>query len=68
MSRLLTLAPVLAIGLLGPATAAEACTVCPLGSGRNADAYLWAGLLVSLVQCVGIGSLVVWVRRRNQEA
>ena len=58
----------LALATALPAGMAEACTVCPLGSGRNADAYLWAGLLVSAVQCVGIGSLVYWVRKRNLEA
>lgn len=47
---------------------AEACTVCPLGSARNGQAYLIAGVLVSAVQLTAGVSLVLWVRRQNRRS
>ncbi|MEB3299022.1 MAG: hypothetical protein VKO21_06000 [Candidatus Sericytochromatia bacterium] len=45
---------------------AEACTVCPLGSERNGQAYIVAGVLVSVVQFTAAGVLVYWLRKNNR--
>jgi len=43
---------------------AQACTVCPLGSGQTGKTYLITGLLISVTQMASLGTLVWWWRRR----
>lgn len=60
---LLLFAAVFLTLLLAPEVA-EACAVCPLGSGRSGRAYLLTGLLITVTQVASLGTLVWWWRRR----
>lgn len=60
---LLLFAAACMVMLVGPEMA-EACAVCPLGSGRSGRAYLLTGLLITVTQVASLGTLVWWWRRR----